>query len=351
MHLAASESGAPPKRDGSENAFVNFFSAGGRRAVLLLSTVLIGVLQSANADEGAPFRIRNLSPLVAIFGLPAWEAPGPRTRVAVTSEVANHYRLSRRGDETLILDGETWRSGLYLRHRFAKRWSASIELPYYVQSGGVLDDLIDSWHSAFGMPDGGRNRRPEDELLFVLENGTELFLLEGRARGLGDAQISFGRAVGSGDGLLLKGTLKLPTGDEDVLAGSGSADLAVSLLRSEELTVWARPSSYFWGVGAAVLGEPDRTIAMFDAKGEALFGMVGGTLRPWPRLGFKAQVDMHTALYDSGLKELGNPGMHVTIGGWWDMTERGALEFAVNEDLSVSTSPDVVFHLALRWSL
>ena len=41
--------------------------------------------------------VRNLNPLVAVFGLPAWDTVPIGTRFGVTAEVANHYRFSLRG--------------------------------------------------------------------------------------------------------------------------------------------------------------------------------------------------------------------------------------------------------------
>ena len=78
--------------------------ASGRAAVAALVLVLAPV---CGAQQAEPFRIRNLNPLVSIFGLPAWDLVTPGNRFDATVEVANHYRLSARGNETLALDGET----------------------------------------------------------------------------------------------------------------------------------------------------------------------------------------------------------------------------------------------------
>ena len=122
---------------------------------------------AAGAHLAEPVHVRNLNPLVSIFGLPAWDTVPIGTRFGATVEIANHYRFSLKGNERLMLDGETVRTGLSFTHGFASGWSLGVEVPYYRISGGFLDDAIDSWHSAFGMPDGGRNARPENEFLFA----------------------------------------------------------------------------------------------------------------------------------------------------------------------------------------
>lgn len=318
-------------------------------AFALAAFALAACPLGAAADETSPFRTRNLSPLVSVFGIPAWSMRGPGTRAGVQVELANHYRFSRRGSETLILDGETSRRALWLEHGFDNGWSVSLELPYYRQSGGVLDDLIDAWHSAFGMPDGGRNRRPEGEIAYLLENESGAFLSITESGGaFGDALIGVARRVGRDGAARIEATVKLPTGDDEWLAGSGAADFALTYLASRTTAVWQRSAGYYWGAGAMLLGTPD-TIE-YDARRAGLLGVVGGSIRVWPRTGFKAQMELHSPLYASRLKEIGDPGVQVTVGGWRDIGERGVVEFAVNEDLAVSTSPDVVMHLSFYWS-
>lgn len=319
-----------------------------RAAILLLALSAVAV--PCRSEQTSPFRTRNLSPLVSIFGIPAWEAPSAdeRLRGGVTTELANHYRLSRRGDEVLTLDGETWRTGLWFRAAVGERWTVSAELPFVRQSGGVLDDVIDAWHSAFGLPDGGRNRRPEGELTFLLaEGGTPFYSLRQSAGGLGDLLVSAGRTLGPNGGTRLSATLKLPTGDESVLGGSGSTDFAVTLLYGVDTRVGRLPAGYFLGIGGIRLGEPD--FIRYDARRTSVLGIVGGSLKAWPRTGLKAQIELHGALYDSPLKEIGDPGVQLTVGGWREFGRRAIVDFGVNEDLAVSTSPDVVLHVNLSW--
>ncbi|HEX6995325.1 MAG TPA: DUF3187 family protein [Gammaproteobacteria bacterium] len=322
-----------------------------RSAAFVLAAVAFAA-GAVRADEGQPFRTRNLSPLVSIFGIPAWSnAPSEGTRVGLSAELANHYRFSQRGGEGLILDGETWRTALVIEHAFGENAFAAVEIPYYRQSGGELDDLIDSWHAAFNLPDGGRNRRAEDQITFVLDAGAGPFYGLGRRGGaIGDVIVSAGRRFGSaarGRSGQLRASLKVPTGDELWLAGSGSADFALTWLATRRGEAWGRPGAYYWGVGGLLLGSPD--IIEYDARRAGLVGLLGGGIRPWRRWGVKAQLELHSALYESRLREIGDPGVQATIGGWRDLRDRGVVEFAINEDVAVSTSPDLVIHLNFQW--
>jgi len=289
-----------------------------------------------------------LNPLVAVFGLPAWDTVPIGTRLGITAEVANHYRFSVKDDELLMLDGETVRTNVALTHGFASGWSLGVEVPYYRVGGGVLDDLIDGWHSAFGLPDGGRNARPEGELLYRFgDRVAPAFALTEPRSGIGDAQLKFARLIGRDQGFVVQASVKLPTGDEEMLAGSGSGDWSLTLLRSRPLLGRQRAAGYFWGVGLVRAGDP--LGIDFDANTWVPTGVVGGSWQVLPKFGLKGQLDVHGAFFDSPLEEIGEPAIQATLSAWRRTGERGTLEFAVVEDLNVSTSPDVVLQVAASW--
>jgi hypothetical protein len=306
----------------------------------------------ALAAEADPFRMLNLSPTVAIFGLPAWTTPAPHGgRIALVGDVGNDFRFSRRGEERYYVDAETSRASFAFERGFAGAWSAGIEIPFVQISGGVLDDTIDAWHSAFGMPDGGRNRRPEDQVFVRLgAQGGDLVRIERNERGLGDIRLSGGRVLGPRDApFFLRAVLKLPTGDEDILAGSGAADFALTVQRSRRFDARPRPLGFYWGMGVAVLGDAKRV--RYSQETQSYLGMVGGSIRLFPRMGLKVQVDAHSRLFDSPLEELGATAVQIGIGGYRDLGKGRSLEFAVEEDLNVGTAPDVALHVGFDWAL
>jgi len=311
-----------------------------------LAAALWSALAAAQVAE--PLHVRNLNPLVAVFGLPAWDTVPIGSRFGVTGEVANHYRFSVRGNEILMLDGETVRTNLAFTHGFASGWSLGVEVPHYRVGGGVLDDLIDGWHSAFNLPDGGRNARPEGEFLYRVGNRPiPSFLLTEPDSGIGDTQLKFARLIGRDQGFVVQASVKLPTGDEDILAGSGSSDWSVTLLRTRPLLARQRAAGYFWGVGLVRAGDPHRID--FDEHTWVPTGIVGGGWQVWPKWGLKGQLDVHGAFFDSPLEEIGETAIQATLSAWRRTGERGTLELAVVEDLAVSTAPDVVVQVAATW--
>jgi len=302
----------------------------------------------ALAQQAEPLHIRNLNPLVAIFGLPAWDTVEPGTRVETAFEVANHYRLSARGTDRVILDGETERMTLSITHGFGDRWSFGAELPYYRVNGGFLDNTIDAWHSAFHLPDEGRNGRPEDQLLFeIAHNHVDFFVLNHPRSGLGDVQLNLAKLVGGERKFAVEMGVKLATGDETMLAGSGSTDAYVSVLRTQSLPTRRRPAGYYWGVGMVLAGRPDNIA--FHANRWVYTGILGGCWQAYPKIGLKAQLDVHGAFYDTPLEEFGEPAAMFTFAAWRPVDRRSTLDFAIVEDIRVSTAPDVVFQVAAKW--
>ena len=314
-----------------------------------LCLLQLALPQIARGQAAQPFHTRNLNPPLAIFGLPTWETVTDSPIFTVQTAVANHYRFSRDGPDSLVLDGETLRIGMFYSRPVGERWSLSAAVPLLQQSGGFLDDAVDAWHSAFNMPDGGRNGRSEDELLFQMANGaTPFFRLDDDERGIGDLQIGFARRLGPDEKYVARMEIKIPTGDENMLAGSGAADLSVTILRDREGTFRGRVAGYYWGAGLLLLGEPE--VVDFVANDYSVTGVLGGGIKILPHFGIKAQLDFLSAAYDTQLEELGQHAVQVTIGGWWEMSPRSRLEFGIDEDLHVSTAPDVVLHATLRWS-
>ena len=315
-----------------------------------IAAVSLAASGAALPQELDPFRAPNLSPPVAIAGLPLWADVPESTTLGFTTELANHYRFSRRHDERLRLDGETARIRAYVEHPFRDRWAVGVDVPYYRQSGGVLDDVVDGWHSAFGLPDGGREHRPAGLIEFDLADASgSFFSLNESGSGLGDIQISLAGRFGDGPGTVLRAALKLPTGKEALLAGSGDTDWSLSALRLHEGSLGAKRAGFYYGGAVIEFGQPKNIL--FPAKDRALAAVIGGTVSIRSRFGIKGQIDVNSAFYTSALDEIGANGVQATLGGWLRFGRAGLFEYAVSEDLNVNTAPDVVVFANLSWRL
>ncbi len=313
-----------------------------------MASLCLLLAATAQADGAAPFRTRNLNPPVAIFALPSWQPTADRVTVGTTFEIANHYRLSRADPDFLLLDGETLRLNLFAEIPLGERWSLGAQLPWVRQFGGVLDDTVDAWHSIFDLPDGGRNGRGEDLIEYRIGRGmVPMIAVDSAASALGDVTLSVARALGADRSWTLRFAAKLPTGDEAILAGSGSADWMVTLLKVRPFELPRRRALLYFGGGVVAPGRPDvLRLPPEDLVGTAL---LGGSIGVAPRLDFKAQLEIHTPFFDSPLEEIGQTAVQVSLGGSWAVSDSAVFDFAISEDLHVSTAPDVAIHAGIDW--
>ena len=330
-----------------------------RAAILCLAplVLLLCIPLAGHPFDILPFHTTNQSPVVQIFGLPALGdsrilAAGGK-ELTLVLDVANNYVDDSARGEHITLDGETYRLDLVGRFGIGNRLELGFEIPYVFQSGGVLDGFIENYHTTFGFPQGGRDQAPNGRLLFNYQrNGANLFRVDQCNSGLGDLRLTAGYQLYEDDAespraLALRASLKIPTGDSNVLHGSGSADLALWLTGSQG---W-KTAGGLWEIygGGGILGMTRGNVLPDQQQNAVAFGSLGGGWRPLSWLTLKVQFDGSTAFYkDSDLVELSSGSVQVVMGGTLHFSDRTALDIGISEDLVVKTAPDVVFHFALR---
>ena len=256
----------------------------------------------------------------------------------------------------MLIDGETYRQALALRYGFQPGWEFLIEIPAVSHSRGEFDAFIENWHDFFGLPQSGRDTEPRNRLDIGYTRGGETLVdIDSGVSSLGDLTVGVGYALPStilaNDGLVLRGAVKLPTGDEGALAGSGRVSASVwaetsgLLFGSAESRDWLYTAALGFLVGEA-------PSALSAVGGQAIvFGQFGVTWRPLTDFSLTVQVDVHSSPYgDSGLAPLADPVVMLGLGGSLALSERTTLEVAVTEDDgSQHSAPDTGLHVALRW--
>lgn len=314
--------------------------------------MVLWVLASVAAADppAAPLPTANRHPFVQVLGLPAARGAavlGPgEAHLRATLDVANtsiYAASGAREAADLIIDGETSRLELTLRRGLGGGWESTATVPLLRHDGGVLDRPIEEWHGVFGLPNGGRDTVPRNTLRYSYRaRGEQLQVTEG-VTGIGDLQLGLARALG--DGLTLRAQVNLPTGEADELTGAGAAGLAASLHYSSAVT--ARGLYAHASAGALFREDGD----LLPASRETLLGYGSLTLG-WtatPRWHLKAQLDAHSAAWDSPREALGEPSAQLVLGASAALTDAWTLDIAFSEDITVERSPDIVFLLGLRW--
>jgi hypothetical protein len=318
-------------------------------ALMIAAAIEVGQPAAAAAlDE--PLALGNRQPLVQLHGLPAARsgevlaAGASHWRLGL--EVANNFTRSQHGGEVIELDGESRRFELGGRWGWGHGWEFGVQLPLIQHEGGGLDGFIEGWHDFWGLPDGDRPDYPRDRLRYRYQrDGRTLLDFHDGESGVGDLQLSAAYTLASGGAgdLALAATVNLPTGDAGKLTGAEATSVALTLAGSRDL--WRGLAAHanagvLWLERGAVLGS--------QQEERVWFGSAGLSWAVAERWRLKAQLEAHTAFYDSGLDELGGDSLQLVLGGSVRLSRRWLLDLAVSEDIAVDTAPDVVFQLALR---
>ena len=321
-----------------------------RIAALLVSLCLLA--WPALALELVPFQVRNMTP-TALAHAPAPAeaarllAPGT-VKASFSLDLASHARISSAGDEQVVFDGETLMATLGLRYAINEQLQIGFDLPWIRHDEGSLDGFISNWHDFFRLPDGDRDKLPEDQLAFGYQRDetTEL-QFDQSTDGIGDL-----RLVGSWQlnrdaqtATALHASLKAPTGDADKLTGSDSWSASLALSADRQILLTQGQAAFWGGLGGSWLGNSEGLDS--HAKDWAANAWLGAGWSPREWIDFKLQLDAHTALYDSELSELGDPAVILTMGGDLALGPQTSLEIGVGEDIAVGTSPDVTFHIGV----
>ena len=322
---------------------------------LILVLGLFFYLAPAHGLEITPFATQNQSPVVMIYGLPAIGDPSlvPQGKVEgrLTLDWANSFvEISKDNPagEEIVLDGESTQVVLDIRYGVARRLELGIQIPYVTVNGGVLDGFVEGFHSAIGAGQGLRPLEQRNRLLYYYQKeGKILFYNTDSHEGLGDVRLMGGWQLYEkpSAAVALRASLKFPTGQH--FLGSGSTDLALWLTARKYFRAGSGQIAVFGGAG--LLGMTEGDLLPDQQRSLVWFGNIGAGWSPLSWLALKIQIDGHTPFYkNTALRPLGLNAVLMTFGGTVALSRRTTFDIGITEDIEYATSPDVVFHFALR---
>jgi hypothetical protein len=296
---------------------------------------------------------RDNGPLTGLFGFPDSREGG---RLADAGDdvwefcvtASSHSTRDTDGGESILFDGETRRLGLSYRRRVSERLELGVEIPWISHESGSLDGFIDRWHSIFGLPNGIRNERPKDQLLFSYEDNGRQFSMTSNTHGAGDVRLLGGWLLtqSAQSSSALRFSVKLPTGDSDRLLGSGSTDVSLGIAGDGRRVMGIEKLSGFYRTSATWLGSPDfDTLRIRRVVGQVSAG-VGYDLTA--RTTVALQMLLRSPVYDSGVSPLGDVAASLTMGVRFRLPQEYDLSVAVAEDVHPGSLPDVTFVLSLQ---
>jgi len=306
--------------------------------------------ETIQADEIRAFHNTNQLPFKQIFGLPSLDnsplTEAGKWRLNLIGNLANTYDIATGPQEKLTNDVETLSGRLIASYGLRNRWQLSVEVPYVRHDGGFLDHFIYQWHDFFGMSQNGRTRENGDQINVSYLSGVS-YQLPGPESGIGDVRFNIAKSrAWKNRTLVFSAEVKLPTGDFDKLTGSGGADFSAGLTLNDPHTLAKYRMTLYGGLAGVFLGGMDGELAA-KQKSFVLAGRAGVGWQATKLIQFKLQLDAQSAIYDSQLKEMGDPSLQLVMGGSLNFTDDVYLDIAVAEDINTSTAPDVAFQLGL----
>jgi len=321
--------------------------------------------QGSVATESAlktvtPFLVNGELPIAHGLGLPkALPAkllnPGDR-QFAWYSELQSNAidagAMRNDSNEDLMLDGETGLMGMSLTYAVGQHWEFRLQAEYARHAGGRLDHLINQWHDVFGLSEGDRPLFAQDQLLFRHQSGQRVNVLQRRVNGFRDTMLSVGYQlyVGDHNAAALRVGVNLPTGDANHVLGSDHADGSISIHWAGQNVVYF--SALSWHANIGYLHTGDKQLFGLKTQQDVLFSSLGLHWRASEQWQWKAQVDAHTALFDSQIDELSRSAMQLTLGVDYHVAQHKkmpVIEAYFAEDVTVNRAPDFTLGLRTRW--
>lgn len=133
------------------------------------------------------------------------------------------------------MDFESYHLRFALLYGLNENWALKLDIPYIYYGGGFLDSTVDSWHDAFGLPEGDRPNVDNDQFrIFYGRDGKPVIDLDTSSGGLGDIQFAVARKIikNSQTALSIWTSIDLPTGEASELRGNDASDIALWLAAS-----------------------------------------------------------------------------------------------------------------------
>jgi uncharacterized protein DUF3187 len=271
--------------------------------------------------------------------------------LAITSEYSSLFQNGSGNGADVVIDAELWRTGVALRTGVTERTDVEVEVPVIYASNGFADDLIEGWHSFFGLPDGGRNTRPNNSYdVHVDQNGQRAYELEPYTVAIGDIPIVVTQRVAdekdAGVGLALRAGIELPVGSESKGFGNGGIDWGGGLLAERSIERVTLTGAAYYVVTASS--------SAFDRAGvDALDALEihGGLEVRWNDnasivFGLRSTPP---ATHDVDIPEVDSNVLDLDIGWIQDLGEGGSrLVLGFTEDLIADSGPDLTVFLGWR---
>ncbi len=329
------------------------------RALLYFLSACLATTFSVNSHANSPrlamqLPTDNTLPFAYIFGIPQNHTLLGRSEnsLSINTSLYNTSTQSSLNDqqkgETLILDGEIFRTEFQYTHALNANWLLSGTIPVIHQGGGILDNSIEKFHEIFGLPNGNRALRPTNQLFYFYQrNGKTLVNYKNQGTSIGDTKLrlqwlpAFSTQKQYAIGL----EVDLPTGKTEYLAGSNTTDISM------DASAFGQFSKFEWQASIGIMQIIGDGFLNEQREDTVYFGGAGINYLFTPHLKALVQIETHSALFNSNTKTLGKDSTQLSLGVSFKSSKKLATEIYLTEDIDTDTAPDFGFGVNFRFFL
>lgn len=196
---------------------------------------------------------------------------------------------------TVVEDNEYQRLRVGWRRGLGKQTELGVFVPLEWRNGGILDGIISAYHHLVGLSDdaqdvplGSDHYPPYQSRLEIINASGQVLVNQGNAFGLGETMVTLKHGLipqTKRSALALRLGIKLPTGNPNLVLGSGSVDEGASLDGRYSV---GRDFSLYGNLGYVVLGP---AVKVPGSRPNTVETLVGIGYHPNHRDSFTFQID------------------------------------------------------------
>lgn len=314
-------------------------------------------------EPGGPVPIRNQMPLYLFYlqMVPDRASIVERNRFLINADytVSNITVSAFTPISSLYeidIDLEVQRITLDFRYGLYDNMEVGLEVPYIGLCSGYLDDFAEGIEDGIGArTPRSRERQGSNEFEYKVRYNYDYLIWEKTSKkGLGDAVLNFKYQFVKEawywlwPNISLRSAVKFPTGNKSDLIGSGEFDYGVGLLIDKSFF-----ERFFIYLGGNVVRiEKPSVLSILGIDKEIYSYMFAVEYFLTKRFSVVTQVSGNTTPYpDSSTNPMDNNAHDWLLGVSYRLKEKSDISwnFAVAENISAASSPDVSFHTGLSW--
>jgi len=289
----------------------------------------------ATAQHLDPLPVRQMNPAMLRYLDPLPESAWPSLKTGWRFSLNQHYSTVFLADtlpsaNKYIADMEIYVADMEIRKRMQGAREASINLTVLRPNAGIFDSFLRQYHRALGLPNGGRELRPDNQFAYHYAQAGGVRQWQGKSRWeLGNIQLKFRQGLSASDdwAVALLSSVQLPTGNRKRGWNHGGIDAGLGLAADFQRGIWSLHGE-IWQIHP--FKRNDNGLRNRDyARGTLTLGL-NAPLFSIP-LQWLVQVQGGSSPYQSGVSELDQQPWLVSFAvRWHDENQTWSIGFVEN---------------------